>query len=114
MSDDVQKKALEVLHKVDDRLSTEDKWTQHAYARDYKGLNVHTSSPDAEKFCLSGAVKVECRHLDDFDLQSLVHLTLHEALPTPHPFIQQFNDVSAFQDVKALLKRAIAKLDSQP
>ena len=53
-------KALEVLEAAKELLSSEDKWTQGALARDKNKEKVSEISPEADCWCLSGAVHRVC------------------------------------------------------
>lgn len=91
-------------------LSSEDKWTKGALAKDTEGKSKSVFDPDATCFCLSGAIQLVYHTLPygpqkekprDFILQAIYEHTRFQT-------IIGFNDTSSttFQDIQWLLDKA--------
>jgi hypothetical protein len=74
-------KAVQILKNVPLTLGSEVRWTRGSYARDHKGLRVSFDSPDANCYCLVGAVRATGAQLyPDFDLKA--YETIQDVLST--------------------------------
>jgi len=94
--------------KVYELLDTPDKWTQHVSARNALDRAVFADSPDACKWCLTGAAIV-C--YPDYSERDLVYAKLREAIKLhvgvfSYIPITLWNDspVRTYEDVLALVK----------
>lgn len=85
---------------VDELFSDESKWTQHSFAREKCGLPTLTDDPEAETYCLVGAI----RKCYDFVRQKDIVDLIQKELNGP---ILSWNDnpKRKFEEVKALVKR---------
>lgn len=90
-------------------LDTEDKWGQGRYAQTFGGRRVDVDSPDADKWCLSGACwkAQKDMKLGDEYFQESVGL-LRSVMPSPSSLhgIAHFNDTHTYADVKELIQKA--------
>ena len=108
---------LQDLEAVKALLSSPDKWTQHVYAKmaDHKEVDVH--SPDADCFCLHGALlrvapETERRHQAIRQIAILLGFATSTIL-TDMVKIHNFNDAHTYEEVIGLVDRTIAAVKAQ-
>jgi|HubBroStandDraft_2_1064218.scaffolds.fasta_scaffold39525_6 hypothetical protein len=82
-------------------------WTTKAYARTPDGLAAHPATPEANQFCLVGAVR---RAFGWTPTGNAVADFLYEAVPKPQS-LHDFNDASTHEGVLQFLDQQIAKLE---
>lgn len=102
----------EDLQALDALLSSEDKWTTKAYARDVRGIDCDTFSPRAVSWCLEGAIFKVAEGSDDLERRAqflrgaLLNATAKLGKPTMSLII--LNDHREdFAGVKAVIAKAI-------
>ncbi len=102
---------IDQLDKMDELLSTPEKWTQNAMARDIFGWTVSCISANACKWCLLGANLnvLGDRYLwsQNNNLRSTLESAIFQYKGSELP-IETFNDLcsTTFEDIKAVIKIA--------
>jgi len=110
------KGALPLLEAARMLLDDPDAWVQGAYAKDADGLPAHEMSPEACRWCLSGAIRALCPLDGGYPLAlnrqtARRYLGIATGLPIP-----DFNDNATHAEVLAALDKAIelAMADAYP
>ena len=98
-----------VLKATREKISTPDRWTQNAYARNAKGETEQPSSPGAVCWCLVGALRSVLPDMSLFYVENhWAYIFLAQEIPVGnahHP--ASFNDNSTHAEVLAFLDRVI-------
>lgn len=87
------------MMKIKDVLTDESKWCQHYYAKDKDGVPVSRLSPEACKFCLSGAMQ-NCYGVNQFKIINRINEEVDD-------FMVSWNDAPerTFAEVRALIEK---------
>lgn len=99
---------LDLLNEVDLTLSNERNWTKHAIAKDKYGKTVNPRSPNADCFCLQGAIAKVCSSETE---QIQVNYAFFKVLSAHYSSLASFNDSFRieFGDIKELISNAIKR-----
>jgi hypothetical protein len=98
--------------KIKDLLTSDDKWTQGVMARDRFGRECLPGSPDAESYCIMGAL---CKAYDDGGAMDRAIIAILNAIgldeewyECPTGAIENWNDDAdrTFEDVRKVLEKA--------
>ena len=91
---------------VKELLSSPDKWTQNAFARDAYAVSLNACNPDAVCWCLSGAILTT---YEDEDIEE-VWCKLTEVIRrrSGHRDVVGFNDShqTTFKEIRAVIEEA--------
>jgi hypothetical protein len=93
--------------KAKEYLATKENWTQDNYAIDSKGQPIGFLSDDACAFCLSGALNRAANYYNDREEFTLLRATIYQETKNDHKSIPGFNDSHTYEDVIAVLDKAI-------
>lgn len=117
MTDQAHIKVL--LESIKSLLSNKSAWTTGAYAKTSGGEECLPLHPLAVCWCLSGAVLKRTKNRQDRSLAfNAIDIALKPELSAarlfPRSYIVNFNDGATFEEVHAVLDRAIANQEATP
>jgi hypothetical protein len=97
---------ITALTEIKQLFATPASWTQGSFARNASGETVLLTSPRATCFCLRGAV-ARLQEKDFSNIRVKTTFALKAELPDGFSTLVQFNDLKGYEDVVALIDRAL-------
>lgn len=111
-AESVKPLVVEILTRVRVRIAYPGRWTQTVSARDVLNHPVPFISTQACKWCLLGAVALECRRYDGrinkVMLEKYVIRAVKNCLPDPRGLVANYNDEHTHAEVLKLVDYTIA------